>query len=277
MMIALLLATYNSGKYLREQLDSLFLQTYKDWTLYVHDDGSIDDTLDIVKEYSDKYPNRIFVVAPELKGLGAYMNFVTIMNAVEADYYAFCDHDDVWLPNKLEISVERMQLEEQKYPNLPIVVNTDMMVVDQNLNVLNESFWNYSRLLPNHIKFEELVSCNSVNGCTMLFNNNAKQVTHGNEPYCLMHDTLVSQSVAIAGGIISVIKKPTMLYRQHLNNEIGAPKRTKLYFVKNLFNISSALNRNFIVWKRIRNMKNISFLTFLYYKFKVTLLRYMLV
>ena len=59
MMIALLLATYNSGKYLREQLDSLFLQTYKDWTLYVHDDGSIDDTLDIVKEYSDKYPNHL--------------------------------------------------------------------------------------------------------------------------------------------------------------------------------------------------------------------------
>lgn len=273
-MIAILLATYNSGRFLREQLDSLFRQTYQSWNLYIHDDGSKDNTLAIVEEYSRKYPNRIHIVAPEKKGLGAYMNFVTIMNSVEAEYYAFCDHDDVWLPNKLEISMARMKSVELQHRDKPIVVNTDMKVVDQDLNVMNESFWRYSKFLPDHVKFEELVSCNSVNGCTMLFNQKAKECTRGNEPYCLMHDTLVSQSVAAAGGIISVVKEPTMLYRQHTDNEIGAPDRDKVYFKENAANAFDSLIRNYRVWKRVRNIKSISFANFLYNKLKVTLLRY---
>lgn len=71
MPIAILLATYNSGRRLRYQLDSLFLQNYKDWILYVHDDGSLDDTLDILAEYANRYKGKLYVMKDKEKGRGA--------------------------------------------------------------------------------------------------------------------------------------------------------------------------------------------------------------
>lgn len=273
-MIAILLATYNSGRFLREQLDSLFNQTFQNWNLYIHDDGSNDDTLEIVGEYSKKYPNRIYIVVPEKKGLGAYKNFVTILQSVEADYYMFCDHDDVWLPNKIELSYARMMAEECSHKGKPIIVHTDMKNVDTNLNVLSDSFWRSARLLPDHVKFAELVSCNCVNGCTTLFNNLAKKVMLQNVEYGLMHDALLAQSVAANNGIISAVKIPLVMYRQHGDNVIGACDIERTYFKHRAFNIGLTFKREYLLWKRIKNIQNISLLNFLFTKIKITILRY---
>ena len=276
-MVAILLATYNSGRFLEEQLDSILIQTYKDWVVYVHDDGSTDNTISIVDSYIRKYPEHFRYSNNQVHGLRAYKSFLSLLGDAESDYYMFCDHDDVWVHNKIELSMNRMQELEKKHKNKPIVVHTDMKVVDQNLNVMSNSFWSYSKYLPDHVLFEELVCCNCVNGCTMLFNNAAKIVAKGNEEYCLMHDTYVSQSVASVNGIISAIKRPTVLYRQHFDNVIGAADRNKLFFIKRmLVQSSNAISVNYEVWKRISGMRKISFITFLYYKLKITLLRYLL-
>lgn len=273
-MIAILLATYNSEKYLSEQIDSIINQTYKDWILYIRDDGSTDSTRVILKKYKTIIPNKIKLIEDDKGSLKSYMNFVELMRSVEADYYMFCDHDDVWLPNKLYLSLSRMINLERRNPSKPIVIHTDMKVVDRSLNIISESFWKYSKYLPNHTSFWELVSCNTVNGCTMLFNHRAKMACAGNEPYCLMHDVLVAQSVAAVGGIISAIKEPTVLYRQHDTNVIGAPNTTKGYFVSRLRNVITTLKMNISVWNRNRHIKKGSLVLFLLTKSKITFLRF---
>ena len=108
----------------------------------------------------------------------------------------------------------------------------------------------------------------------MLFNNLAKLSCIGNEPYCLMHDVLVAQSVSAVGGLISAISEPTMLYRQHNENVIGAPNTNKGYFVKQMGNLISTLNTNINVYKRNRHIKNGTLLFFLFTKAKITFLRF---
>jgi glycosyltransferase involved in cell wall biosynthesis len=274
MKIAILLATYNSERYISEQIESILNQTNHDWVLYIRDDGSTDKTLEIIGNYLKDYSNRIILIVDNKGALRSYYNFMELLRVVNADYYLFCDHDDVWLPNKIEITMNRMCELERNYPYAPVVVHTDMKVVDQQLKVLSESFWKYSRLLPSHCSFWELVSCNCVNGCTMLFNKAAKETVYGHESYCLMHDTLVAQSVAAAGGIISAVKEPTVLYRQHADNVIGASDARRMYFVRKIELIRSTYNSNMTVWKRACHIKQASFLFFLWTKAKISLLRF---
>lgn len=274
-MIAILLATYNSESYLSEQIDSIMQQSYNDWTIYFRDDGSTDKTIDIIKEYQANNPNKFFLLEDKKGGLKSYGNFVELLKSVDAEYYMFSDHDDVWLPNKIEISMQRMKEIEKERPNTPVVVHTDMKVVNQDLNVISDSFWDFSRLLPEHSKFWELVCCNSVNGCTMLFNDKAKNTAFGHEPYCLMHDTLVSQSVAAVNGVISAINQPTVLYRQHFDNVIGAADAKRSYFVHRMKSGAGALKDNYGVWKRARHIKDGSFFYFLFVKMKITILRFL--
>lgn len=274
-MIAILLATYNSERYLSEQIDSILHQTYTGWKMYIRDDGSKDGTVDVIRQYVANHPDKIEQISDQEAGKGAYGNFVTLLGAVDADYYMFCDHDDYWSPTKIEVSFERMKQLEAVHPGVPIVVHTDMKVVDQDLNVLSESFWKYSRLLPDHTSFWELVCCNTVNGCTMLFNKQAKLVSVGNEPFCLMHDTLVSQSVAAVGGVISAVKEPTMLYRQHGDNVVGAADAKRSYFLRQMDHLSTTLRNNDEVWKRASHIKKASRAYFFFTKMKISLIRFL--
>lgn len=272
-MINVLLATYNSSEYLREQLDSLFAQTIQDWILYVRDDCSTDNTIDIIKEYQEKYPERIVILDNHNVSLRAYMNFVTLLQAADADYYMFCDHDDVWLPHKIELSLKRMQKIEEKAVDLPIIVHTDMKVVDQNLNVISDSFWNFSNLLPDSTGFLEMVHCNSANGCAMMFNHKAKMVSLPNVNNATMHDILLNQSVSANNGIISPIKIPMVLYRQHINNVVGAQKRDFRFYMHKLSNIPLVIKENVDSYKMANRIKHITIALFLFTKVKIFYLK----
>lgn len=268
-MITILLATYNSEKYIEAQIDSLLNQTYCDWHLIIRDDLSSDNTPAILQKYVKQYPEKISILENQGVSKRAYLNFVELMKNVDSDYYMFCDHDDVWLSEKIQLSYERMMSLELDNPEKPIVVHTDMKVVDQNLNIIHESFWVYSRLLPQKSSFLDMVLCNSANGCTMLFNHKAKEVSMPNVPYATMHDMLVNQSVAANGGIISAINKPTVLYRQHSDNVVGASNRGPKYQLKKLKNIGKIIKQNYRDWNRSRHIKQYSILTYLCVKIKV--------
>lgn len=266
-MISILLATYNSEKYIREQLQSLFAQTYQDWKLVIRDDLSTDNTLDIVKEYVARYPGKISILDNEGKSLRAYLNFYEMMSKVESDYYMFCDHDDVWLSNKIELSMARMKEVEKN--GLPVIVHTDMKVVDQNLKTLSESFWHYSKLLPEHTEFKELVLCNSVNGCTMLFNRKAREVALPHVKHATMHDMLVTQSVAAYGGIISPIYEPTVLYRQHVNNVVGAHERNMNFYINKAVRLRQTIENNYHDWYLSQQICHYSYVSYWWTKMKV--------
>lgn len=245
MPIAILLATYNSGRRLRYQLDSLFLQNYKDWILYVHDDGSLDDTLDILAEYANRYKGKLYVMKDKEKGRGAKNSFFWLLDNVVADYYMFCDHDDIWLPNKIKLSLNALQDIEKKRNNLPICVFSDLALVDGDYNVYNASMWKSARIKPDIlIRRKFLAVFNCVTGCTMLFNKAAKDVASVRYDDIPMHDWWVAYCVVKNNGVLFPIHKATILYCQHGNNVVGVRKIGWLYYKEKLFHIRHIYRRN---------------------------------
>lgn len=271
-MVTILLATYNSAPYLREQIESILKQSFQDWKLVVRDDLSKDNTVEILEEYTHQYPNKITLLENRGESKRAYLNFVELLKNVESDYYMFCDHDDVWLPDKIELSMNRMKKVEK--PGVPVIVHTDMKVVDRNLRTINESFWRYSRLLPDHVTFKELALCSSVNGCTMLFNQKARDVALPHVSHATMHDMLVAQSTAANGGIITAVKVPTVLYRQHIDNVVGAHERNKSFYRQKVKFLGRTIKNNIRDWKLSGGIMHYSFLSYLATKIKVSYYRY---
>lgn len=220
--IAVLMATYNGEEFIREQIDSLLSQTYTDWHLYVHDDGSKDATKDIVTEYVCSHEGKISLLDYPAQG-GACLNFISLMERVDADYYMFCDQDDVWLPEKMEMSVRAMAEQEVCHSSKPIIVCTDMYVADEKLTILHPSRSRFSALYPQYIKtFDDCAPTAGVTGCTMLFNREAKDCCVFPVPEIAMHDRWLCLCVLKEKGILYGIDKPLMYYRQHGSNSLGA-------------------------------------------------------
>ena len=126
-MVEILLATYNSATFLQEQLNSIFSQDYQDWKLLVRDGGSEDETLDILHGYKEQYPDKITLLDPDKK-TGARENFSILLSASTAAYIMFCDHDDVWLPSKISISISRMKEYEISRKKPLLLLNVQLTI-----------------------------------------------------------------------------------------------------------------------------------------------------
>jgi len=228
-MVAILLSTYNGEEFLAEQLDSLFNQTYTDFILYIRDDGSEDQTLKIVSDYQKKYQN-IILIPNSGKNLGPCKSFMSMLEEIEASYYMFCDQDDVWLPSKIQLSLEAIKAEEEHSLNQPIIIHTDLIVVDKNLVSISPSLWVHNNIHPSRITRQFLPFLNYITGCTMLFNRATRDISLSNDDDDqIMHDFWVSICVDSANGIIVSLPNPTILYRQHESNTIGASKDKYLF------------------------------------------------
>ena len=219
--IDILLATYNGEKYLREQIDSILNQTYKNIRLIVSDDCSKDGTRKILEEYKNK-DERIKVYYQE-KNLGVVKNIEFLLGKVESPYYMLADQDDYWLPEKAGKSLETL-----KNNNADLVFG-DLQVVDENLNTMYESFNDYmllSRKINKYIdsyKLNYLYNC--VTGCTVL----AKKETiekilplPTNSKY-LIHDHWIGLMASLNGKLAYMPEK-YIKYRQHGNNQVGTEK-----------------------------------------------------
>lgn len=224
--IAILMATYNGENYIAEQIDSLLKQTCQDWHLYVHDDGSKDGTCSILTNYAKKYPDMITQLDYPPQG-GACQNFLSLLEKVEATYYMFCDQDDVWLPEKIALSLKEMTRLETLLPQKPIVIHTDLHVVDNKLSAIYDSMWNFTGLYPQYIKtLNDAGGHTSIaTGCTMFFNQKAKESSRRPSTKAIMHDCWVCLSTLQKGGTVYGINKQLVLYRQHGNNSLGLGER----------------------------------------------------
>ena len=264
--IAVLLATYNGAKYLAAQLESLFGQTCSDFCVYVRDDGSTDDTLKIVEEFRQKYPDRIVVVEDAEKHVGAAKSFMKLLQFADADYYMFCDQDDVWFETKIEKTLARMrEVEAQAGEGIPVVVSTDLRVVDESLNVLRESF-NADLRIDVFRKHPQLICVRHVvTGCAMMFNGKAKQVSLPMSPLASMHDEWVALSTHFSGGKISMMDEATMDYRQHGSNTLGANMVSKGFWERFRAKRGRAEFRQ--TAKLLHDVFGVSFVRFLFYKF----------
>lgn len=243
--IAILLTCYNGADFIGEQIESIIHQTAKNWTLYIRDDCSTDNTPAIVRHYSVLHENIIQV--PDILKRGAAQGFLWLLSQVEADYYMFSDQDDYWLPDKVAYSLLKMK-ETEAGDNKPIIIHSDLMVVNSGLNLLHKSFWEQMNLHPDIIGHRFIGICNYVTGCTMMFNNEAKRVSLLNKRYAVMHDSLISLSVVANQGVIYSIERPLLLYRQHGRNTLGA-KESRFSITDKIKNIRQILAYNSMVFK----------------------------
>ena len=218
--IVVLLATYNGKNYLRQQLDSLLNQTFDNFRIVVHDDGSTDGTIDILNEYRDNNPEKIELLHGQSCG-SAKANFLWMLKKEEADVYFFCDQDDVWHETKIEKSLKALgDLSE------PACVFSDMWVVDENLNEISDSFIRYIGREPGNTAYTQILIDNPAAGCTMCFNRALRDLTVELLPKLdleniPMHDALVLALASITGEV-KAIDEPLVYYRQTGNNIMGA-------------------------------------------------------
>jgi glycosyltransferase involved in cell wall biosynthesis len=221
--VAVLLSTFNSAKYLCAQIDSVLNQTYGNFELHIRDDGSSDETLEIVADYVRR-DIRVRRVDDGGLNLRSAKSFTQLLSGVDADYYFFCDHDDVWLPTKIELSLLAIKTGLEERSTLPVLVATDLAVVDHQLNLMADSFANYSGIYPQLLQtFPALAATNYITGCTLAFNrvlrDKALKYSFENVE---MHDHWLALVCMHAGGKIRYLPVPTILYRQHASNVVGA-------------------------------------------------------
>lgn len=222
--VCVLLSTYNGEKYLRDQLDSLFKQEGVELSVFARDDGSTDETIAILEDYSAKHSNMTYYTGENIKPAQSF--FDLMRKAPICDYYAFCDQDDVWDNDKLSIAVSILEKEDHSKPNM---YYSNLRIVDQDL-----VFYRLSHAEPSvqENKYSVLTE-DMATGCTIVFNSVAEEMIRNNTPkYCSMHDTWVYMVCKFFGNTVYDFDAH-ISYRQHGDNVVGTylGKKTKDIYI----------------------------------------------
>lgn len=214
--VAIIMSTYNGEKYLKEQIDSLLNQTYKNITIVIRDDGSSDNTVKIINDYKKK-SNNIKLIGG--RNMGFIKSFFTLLKDTEGyDYYAYCDQDDIWMTNKIERAVEHLNKSDS---NIPTLYFSNSDYYDENMNFVATAPENKIYNFRN-----SLVECVS-QGMTMVINKKTRDIMIENVPEnCLYHDWWTYMICSGFGKIIyddnSLVK-----YRRH-NKSVTVEGKSKL-------------------------------------------------
>lgn len=221
MKVNILLSTYNGERFLAEQIKSIQEQTYSDWTLLIRDDGSKDQTREIIQNFVSQDERIRFINADEVVNLGVIKSFYTLLHYEEADYYFFSDQDDIWLPDKLQTSLDQAQ----HYSNQePLMIYMDLKVVNQDLEVMTESMIRTQSHHANTELVQELTE-NTVTGGVSMINHALAELWTQTEDI-IMHDWYLAL-LATAFGKLVYIDQAGELYRQHTDNVLGARTLSK--------------------------------------------------
>lgn len=232
--LAVLLSTYNGERFLAEQLDSLLRQTRQDFIVVARDDGSSDGSRRLLEEYAARHPDRFHLLPNAPDNLGACASFALLMQAaldrsaelgLESAYLMFCDQDDVWLDDKIERQMKLMRETEAGDPSLPVLVHSDLEVVSFENRHIAPSFARYQGLDVARNRFIEMAISNLVTGCTVLINESLARKALPISTDAIMHDWWLALT-ASAFGKIAYMEEPTIRYRQHDANTIGARRHT---------------------------------------------------
>lgn len=219
-IIDILLPTYNGEKYLKEQIESILSQSYKNIQLIISDDCSKDSTLQILQEYEKD--SRVKIYKQE-NNLGVVKNVEFLLKKVKHKYYMLSDQDDVWLPEKVEKTMEALIKENAE------LAFGDLEVVDQNLKTIYPSFGDFmllNRKIRKYINTNRLnYLYNCVTGCTVLAKKDIIQeiLPLPQKSKYLIHDHWIGLIASLKGKVVYVPEK-YIKYRQHGNNQVGTDK-----------------------------------------------------
>jgi glycosyltransferase involved in cell wall biosynthesis len=235
--VAILLSTYNGEAYLKDFLDSISLQSFKDYTLYIRDDGSTDSTKKIIS--SSIFQNKIKFINDTKGNIGSAKSFISLLQNVSADIYMFADQDDIWERNKIFDSVNAIINHGIEHP---ILFHSDLKIVNSDLKIIAPSFHIHENIrFPECLKMNKLFVQNSIVGCTIAITNRFKinffNSFSNNEiliEQLAMHDWFLAL-YAKYFGIILYSDISNILYRQHENNVSGIKKLNYFNKIKTQF------------------------------------------
>jgi len=221
--VQVLLATYNGEAFVRDQLASLWAQTHREFEVLAADDGSSDKTLSLLTAAQPESGGRLKIAFDGRVG-GAAQNFMRLLRASAAPYVFLCDQDDVWLPEKIETMLQRMKELEHGSQGTPLLLHSDLSVVDEARAIRHASFFSFTELDPVRCDFTSLLLRNCVTGCATMVNRPLVELAVGGAgSQMIMHDWWLAL-VAAAFGQIHTLPLPLVQYRQHGRNTLGATR-----------------------------------------------------
>ncbi len=215
--VAILLCTMQGQHFLAEQLNSVATQTYPNWEIWASDDGSDDDTHAILETYQSHWgENRLSIHDGPAEGSTANFLSLTCRADIDTDFFAYADQDDIWEADKLERAV---RLLESVPRHIPALYGSRTQLVD-----VRNQYIGYSPLFTREPSFANALVQNIAGGNTMVFNRAARDLLRqaGEEVMVISHDWWAYQLITGAGGLVHYDPYPTVRYRQHGANQIGA-------------------------------------------------------
>lgn len=231
--VQVLLSTYNGAQYIAEQLNSILEQTYTNIHILIRDDGSTDKTLSILEHYSQQYPEKIKYQKRE--NIGVVRSFWSLLQEADttAQYFCFCDQDDIWMPHKILDEVTKLGAINVDSPNEPRMVFTATQITDEYLSPT--VIWPQN--LNKSPSFYNALFQNIAVGTTIMLDNNAFKLFYNmqtNLDLIQMHDWWTYLTVSCLGKVY-FDPNPSVYYRQHSNNVVGG-ESTPLQKVKKKWN-----------------------------------------
>lgn len=216
--VHILLATYNGGRFLAEQLSSIARQTHANWTLTVSDDGSTDNTLDLVAQFAEQVSQQVTVLSGPCQG-SSTRNFFHLIQHAQAkdpsDLFAFCDQDDVWLEDKLERAVawhaNNIVKPVRLYCGRTQFVNEQLKPIGLSPGIKRPP------------SFGNALVQNIASGNTMVMSSAVLMAQKEIQPeHSVWHDWTTYLVATSLGGLVWFDDAPSLHYRQHMANVIGS-------------------------------------------------------
>lgn len=232
--ILILMATYNGEKYISEQIESILSQTYKNIELIILDDNSNDQTVKFIEEFKKK-DRRITLYQNEVN-IGILKNFNKLINIAKTkkyDYIMLSDQDDVWKKDKITKTLSLMLETEQENKKDPIVVYTNLELVDKKLKKLGIKI----RYKKETIRLFRILHQNPIYGCTMMLNKKLIDSLEENFPEEFVHHDYYITFIAFLKGKVCHLDEECIFYRQHGKNNSGSSiknRSSKFFNIPNL-------------------------------------------
>ena len=239
--VLILMGTYNGGSYIAEQLDSIDDQTFQNWKIIISDDGSTDNTLDIIRDFQQRIGSDRCILK-QGPSTGFADNFMSLARNPElkANYYFFSDQDDIWLPDKIERSVNLLKATNADRPSL---YGSSTLLGDMH-GVVYEKSTIY--LFP--INFRNAIVQCVAGGNSMAFNQALKDIIEQISPVKVVsHDWWMYQLITAIDGYFYYDQEPTLIYRQHPQAVVG----TNTSMVSRINRLSMVLKGRFKHWNDI--------------------------
>lgn len=258
--VAILIATYNGEKFLKQQLDSILQQTYQNFKIYVCDDNSSDSTSKILKEYQLTYSDKI-TYNINAKNIGFIKNFENLIKGCTEKYIALSDQDDIWIETKLEIQMnELLSLEALKAS--AYLIHSDLSVIDKNNNLTHNSYFKYRGYKLNNTKdFGHILGPSGVMGNTILFNNALKKIVLPFPAKLDVHDYWIGINCELFG-VRKTIDLQLVKYRIHDSNSSNSinnlSKKKSLYLDRDIRLPNLETNRKYFLPELYKNIESVN-------------------